>query len=151
MPHFSRLHQSRSAEELGADRGGRRRERSPRRVEHVDERALADVETKEIGQESSEALERDALGEAQVDDEGAQVWAKWRAFWHVLRRRRLEFPGAAQAGSTQKGNACHMGSDPRDFDVVIGLTDELRGIQKESAAMLAGAGEYIALRRRIGV
>jgi hypothetical protein len=65
--------QDRSAEEFGADRGGRRRETSPRRVEHVDERALADVEAEEIGQESSQALEGDALGEAQIDDEGAQV------------------------------------------------------------------------------
>jgi hypothetical protein len=44
-----------------------------------------------------------------------------------------------------------MGSDRRDFDMVIGLADELRRIQKESAAMLAGAGEYIPLCRRIGM
>jgi hypothetical protein len=31
--------QDRSAEEPRADRGGRRRERNPRRVEHVDESA----------------------------------------------------------------------------------------------------------------
>jgi len=35
--------------------------------------------------------------------------------------------------------------------MVIGLADELRRIQKESAAMLAGAGEHIPLRRRIGM
>ena len=35
--------------------------------------------------------------------------------------------------------------------MVIGLTDELGRIQKDGAAMLAGAGEYIPLRRRIGM
>ena len=35
--------------------------------------------------------------------------------------------------------------------MVIGLADELRRIQKEGAAMLAGAGEHIPLRRRIGM
>jgi hypothetical protein len=89
---------------------------------------LADVETEEIGQESSQALEGDALGETQINDEGAQIWAKGRAFRHVLRRRRLEFPGAAQASSAQKRNPRHMGNDRRDFDVVIGLADELRRI-----------------------
>jgi hypothetical protein len=63
----------------------------------------------------------------------------------------LEFPGAAQAGSAEKRNARHMGNDLRDFDMVIGLADELRRIHKEGAAMLAGAGEYIALRRWIGM
>src|ERR1019366_3337814 len=29
---------------------------------------------REMGQESGEALEGDTLGEAQIDDEGAQVW-----------------------------------------------------------------------------
>ena len=32
-----------------------------------------------------------------------------------------------------------MGNDRRDFDMVIGLADELRRFQKEGAAMLAGA------------
>ena len=44
-----------------------------------------------------------------------------------------------------------MGNDRRDFDMVIGLADELRRFQKEGAAMLAGAREYIPLRRRIGM
>ena len=44
-----------------------------------------------------------------------------------------------------------MGNDLRDFDMVIGLADELRRFQKEGAAMLAGAREYIPLRRRIGM
>jgi hypothetical protein len=44
-----------------------------------------------------------------------------------------------------------MGNKLEDFDMVIGLADELRRIQKEGAAILAGAGEYIALRRQIGV
>jgi hypothetical protein len=35
--------------------------------------------------------------------------------------------------------------------MVIGLADELRRIQKESAAMLTGAGEYIPLHGRIGM
>ena len=44
-----------------------------------------------------------------------------------------------------------MGNDRRDFDMVIGPADELRRFQKEGAAMLAGAREYIPLRRRIGM
>jgi hypothetical protein len=76
---------------------------------------------------------------------------KGEPFGPNLRRLRLEFPGATRAGSAQKRNARHMGNNPRDFDMVIGLADELRRIQKESAAMLAGAGEYIPFRRRIGM
>ena len=125
--------------------------RRPGRVEDVDERALADVEAEEIGQQRGQALEGDALGEAQIDDEGAQVGTKGRTFRHVLRRRRLECPGAARAGSAQKRNARHIRNDRRDFDMVIGLADELRRIQKEGAAMLAGGGEHIPLRRRIGM
>ena len=87
--------QDRTIEEFRADRRGRLGKGILCRVEDVDERALADVETEEIGQESNQALEGDALGEAQIDDEGAQVRPKGRAFWHVLRRLRLEFPGAA--------------------------------------------------------
>ena len=105
----------------------------------------------EAGSVFRAALEGDALGEAQIEDEGAQVRPERRAFRHVLRRRRLEFPGATRAGSAQKRNARHMGNDRRDFDMVIGLADELRRIQKESAAALAGAGEHIPLRRRIGM
>ena len=87
--------QDQTIEGFCADRRGRLGKGILCRVEDVDERALADVETEEIGQESSQALEGDALGEAQIDDEGAQVRPKGRAFWHVLRRLRLEFPGAA--------------------------------------------------------
>ena len=43
--------QDRSAEEPGADRRSRLGEVVPCRVEHVDERALADLETEKIGQE----------------------------------------------------------------------------------------------------
>ena len=93
MPTRRRLVATGSFE--GEDRRGRLGKGILCRVEDVDERALADVETEEIGQESSQALEGDALGEAQIDDEGAQVRPKGRAFWHVLRRLRLEFPGAA--------------------------------------------------------
>jgi hypothetical protein len=58
--------QDRTIEEPRADRRGRLGKGVLCRVEDVDERALADVETEEIGQESSQALEGDALGEAQI-------------------------------------------------------------------------------------
>ena len=51
-----------------------------------------------------------SLVQAQIDDESAQVGTKGRAFRHVLRRLRLECPGAAQAGSAQKRNPRHMGA-----------------------------------------
>ena len=54
--------QDRTIEEFRADRRGRLGKGILCRVEDVDERALADVETEEIGQESSQALEGDALG-----------------------------------------------------------------------------------------
>src|SRR5271166_4155543 len=59
--------------------------------------------------------------------------------------------GMSCGGSALKRNPRHIGNDRRDFDMVIGLADELRRIQKEGAAMLAGAGEHIPLRRRIGM
>jgi hypothetical protein len=39
----------------------------------VDESAFADFETDDVGQQPRQALEGDALGEAQVNDKGAQV------------------------------------------------------------------------------
>jgi hypothetical protein len=48
-----------------------------------------------------------------------------------------------------QGYARDVRFDVGNFDPVIGLAGDLRRIQKESAAMLAGADEYIAPRRRI--
>ena len=54
-----------------------------RGVQHVVERALADVEPEDIGQESRNSLEGDALGEAQIDDEGPQIFPERRALGHI--------------------------------------------------------------------
>jgi hypothetical protein len=48
-----------------------------RGVEHVDNRALADGDAEQVGEQRREPRESDALREAQIDDEGAQVLPEW--------------------------------------------------------------------------
>jgi hypothetical protein len=109
----------------------------------------ADVEAEQIGQERRKPCEGDPLGEAQIDDEGAQVLPERRAFRHVGRRRRLEAPRAAGAGAAMKRHSRDIGFDRRNLDMIVGLAGDLRPMRHIGAAMLAGVGEDVALSRGV--
>src|SRR5271165_2875274 len=47
-----------------------------RRRQNIDQRAFADVETKHVAYQARQPFEADVLGEAEIDDEGAQVGAE---------------------------------------------------------------------------
>src|SRR5271169_483668 len=95
------------------------------RVEHVDEGACADVEAEEIGDQPRQPREGDALGEAQIDDQCAQVWPERRSLRKSFRRRSLELPGATRAGSAEERNPRHVGLDRWDLDMIVGLARDL--------------------------
>ena len=116
-----------------------------RGVQHVDERALADLQPENIGQQRRQSLEGDPLREAQIDDEGAQILPERRALRHIRRRRRLELPGATRADPAIKRHARHVGLDRRNFDMIVGFAGELRSLRNIGAAMLAGVRRNIAL------
>jgi hypothetical protein len=122
-----------------------------RGVEHVDERALADLKTQQIGQQPRQPFEADALREAQRENESAQVGSKRRARRHIGRRLRLEPFGAARADAAVQGHARHLGLDVGNFDMVVSLAGKLRPAGHVGSAMLAGRSEKIALRGRIGM
>ena len=115
-----------AGEQAGADQARLAGEGVAAVVEHVDQRAFADLEPEQVGHQPRQPLERDGMGEAQVDDKGPQVRPERRAWRHVVRRLRLELPGATRAGSTKQRNARHVGPDRRDLDMVIGVTGDLR-------------------------
>jgi hypothetical protein len=129
--------QSGSRQQTGADQVGLRGEGFARRVEHVDQRAFADVEAQQIGQEPRQPLESDVLGKAQIDNEGAQVRAERRSRRQVHRRRRLEPFAAARADAAMQRHPRDIGFDVGDFDVVIGFAGLLRPLRNVGAAALA--------------
>jgi hypothetical protein len=63
-------------------------------VEHVDERAFADFKPEQIGKQPRKPLERNRLGEAQVDGEGPQVRPERRP---SIYRTALFYPHAYEA------------------------------------------------------
>jgi hypothetical protein len=140
-----------STHESGADAAGLRGESLARRRQHVDQRAFADGKAQKIGHEPRQPFKGNALGEAQIEDEGAQVWPERRPPDHVRGAWRLELSGAARAGSAMQHDAGHSGRDGRYLDMVISLADGLRQTGDIRAAMLAGMRHHIAPGRWIGM
>ena len=101
------------------------------------------------GQEPRQTLEGNALREAQVDDEGAQVRPERRAGHHRVRRRGLERLRATRAGSAMQRDARHLRHDRGNFDVVIGFTRHLRHAGDGRATVLARRRHHVAPRGRI--
>ena len=112
-------------QQFGADRADLLGEGASRGLQHVDERAFADLQTEHVVKQRRQPLEGDPLREAQIDDERAQVFAERRTFGHIDRRLGLELPGAAGASPAKERDARHLRHDRRDLDVIIGLADEL--------------------------
>jgi len=84
-----------ATQQAGADQARLLGEGLPAVVEHVHQRALADVEAEKVREQVRQALERDHLGEAQIKRKGPQVRTERRAWLKPLRRRRFEPLGAA--------------------------------------------------------
>ena len=138
-----------SRQETGADVIDLRREGFARRLQHVDESAFADFEAEDVGQQPRQTLEGDALGEAQVNDKGAQVFPERRAGLHSARRRGLELFRATGADPSMQRHTGDIGLDIGDFDVIIGFARSLRHAGNVRAAMLASGRDHIAFMRRI--
>ena len=93
--------------------------------QHVDQRALADADPETFLQEPRKPVQGNALRETQIEDHGAQARAKGRAVRHILRRRRLEAPGAVRAAPAMQIDACHHRGDRRQIDHVVGFAHRL--------------------------
>ncbi len=120
-------------------------------VEHVDERAFADFEAEQIGEQTRKPLERDRLGEAQIDGKSPQVRPERRARFKPRRRRGFELLGAARAHPAIERDAGDIGFDLGNLDAVVGFASKLRLTRYRRPAVLAKRGHDIAFARRIGV
>jgi len=106
---FVRL-QGRPRQELGADQACLRGERIARRLQHVDEGDLAEVEPEQIGEQRRQTLESYPLREAQIDDERAQVLSERRTARHVGGRLRSALNFLAQQGQLPPNNVTRVTS-----------------------------------------
>src|SRR5882757_11373099 len=84
--------QDAAAKQSGADQACLFSERRLAVAEDIDERALANIQTQQIGHQPRQALEGDRVAGAQIDRKGAQVWPERRAGFVPLRRLGLEPP-----------------------------------------------------------
>ena len=80
-----------------ADRARLPLERRGAGLQHVGQRALADLQPEQVEQQPLQALERDRLAEAQVEHEGAQVRRQTASPAPARPGRRPEPPWAAGA------------------------------------------------------
>lgn len=120
-----------------------------RRRQNVDQRPFADVETKHVAHQARQPLEADVLGEAEIDDEGAQVGAEGRAGLQSRRRLGLEAPGATGTHASMQPDAHDVGDNRRNLDSVIGLARLLGALRDVGPAMSANARHDVALLRRV--
>ena len=138
-----------AGEELLADQAGLCGEGKLAAVEHVDERAFADVEPQQIGAQAREPLKRDRLCEAQVEHEGAQVRPERRTRLQAGRRRGHERLRAARADAAVQYHARHVGLDLGNLDPVVGASRPLRDARDIRPAMLAVTRRNIAMPGRV--
>ena len=137
-------------QELGADGGAGRGEALARASENVDESAFADGEAEQVAHQARQPLEGDPLGEAQIEDEGAQVGAERRAGLKPCRRLGLKAPGATRAHASMQAHARDLGRNRRNLDAVIDLARLLRALRDVGPAMPAYVSENGAPMRRVG-
>ncbi len=88
-------------------------------------KAFADFEAEQIGEQTRKPLERDRLGEAQVDGKSPQVRPERRAWFKPRRRRGFERLGAARAHAAKQCDPCHVGFDLGNLDAVVGVNRRL--------------------------
>ena len=138
-----------SGQQPGADGGAGRGEALARARENVDQRAFADGKAEQVAHQARQPLEGDALGEAQIDDEGPQIGAERRARLQPRRRSGLEAPGATRADAPVQAHPRDLGRDRRNLDPVIDLARLLRALRDVGPAMPACARQNVAPLRRV--
>ena len=115
-----------AGEQTGADQARSAREGKLTVVEHVDECAFADFKPEQIGEQPRKPLERNRLGEAQVNGESPQVRPERRARFKTRRRRGFEWLGAARAHAAEQCHPCHVGFDLWNLDPIVAVNRSLR-------------------------
>jgi hypothetical protein len=138
-----------AGQQLVADQAGLPRERKLAVVEHVDERAFADVEPQKIGEQTRKPLKRDRLGEAQIDGKSPQVRPERRTRLQAGRRRRHERLAAARAGAAVQYHARHVWLDLGNLDPVVAANRSLRDACDIRPAMLTVARQNRAVPGRV--
>ena len=91
--------------------------------------ALADLKPENVGQQRRHSLESDPLREAQIDDEGPQIFPERRALGHIRWWLSLELLGATRADVAIKRHPRHVGLDRRNFDMVVSFAGELQALR----------------------
>src|SRR5208337_1769443 len=138
-----------SLQQPGADVGAGGGEALARLAQDVDQRAFADEKAKQIAHQARQALESDALGEAQIDDQRPQVGAERRARLEPRRRLRLEAPGAAGTDASVQAHPRDLGGDRGNLDPVVDLARGLRALRNVGPAMPADIRQNVAPLRRV--
>jgi hypothetical protein len=92
--------QRRAGHQPRLDQAGLRRKGLPAGGTNVDQRALADLQTKQ-SQHMAESRQRNPLNGAQTNHKGAQVRPERRPRLQPCRRLGLEAPGAAWADAAK--------------------------------------------------
>ncbi len=140
-----------SRQQFGADGGAGGGEALARRRENVDQRAFADGKAEQVRHQARQPRQGDALGEAQVDDEGPQVGAERRARLERCRRTGLEALGAARADASVQAHPRDLGGDGRNLDPVVDLARLLRAQRDVGPAAPADVRQNVAPLRRVRV
>jgi hypothetical protein len=133
-----------SFQQSGADVGAGGGEAFARLAQDVDQRAFADEKAEQIAHQARQALESDALGEAQIDDQRPQVGAERRAGLEPRRRLRLEAPGAAGTDACVQAHPRDLGGDRGNLDPVVDLARGLRALRNVGPAMPADIRQNVA-------
>ncbi len=135
----------------GADGGAGGGEGLARALENVDQRALADRKAEGIAHQPRQPLKGDALGKAQIDDEGAQIGTERRAGFEPGQRAGLEAPCARRADASVQAYPRDLGDKRGNLDPVIDLARPLWAPRDVGAAMPTHTREHIAPMRGIGM
>src|SRR5258708_1118522 len=86
-----------AGEQPDADQARLPGERLPAVVEHVDQRTFADVEADEVGEQARQPLERDRVGEPQIERKGPRVATQRRTSPHSPPAHPLQPLGPPRA------------------------------------------------------
>ena len=103
--------QNGAGEQAGADQARLPGKGRPAGFEDIDQRPFADLDPKQVRHQPRQPLERDRMGEAQVDGKSPQVGAEGRARLQSCRRDRLEASRAARAGPAVQHHPRHVRRD----------------------------------------
>ncbi|OIQ67371.1 hypothetical protein GALL_510500 [mine drainage metagenome] len=127
--------------DFGDDLFARRRQRAGEALEDVRDRALGDLQPKELAHDPRQPLEADVMGVMQIHQERADPRTKGGTRRHSRRGVRPE-PVAAPTTAAHQLHAGDDRPDRRQIDMIVARPDTLRPIGDVSAAMAADAGRH---------